>query len=187
LDKLKGEERRNRIIEKLSRSKTPISGSQLAGEFGVSRQVIVTDIALLREKNPQLMSTSSGYIMLQEDANHRIFKVSHSDEETRDELMGIVDLGGTVIDIFVEHKAYGTIRAPLNISSKRDVENFIEDIRSGASSLLKNVTEGYHYHTVGARSAEILDEIEEMLRRRGYLIEVAEAATIYEPKRYNRI
>ena len=48
---------------------------------------------------------------------------------------------------------------------------FIGDIKSGKSSPLKNITSNYHYHTVSAESEEILDEIEEMLRAKGFLIE----------------
>lgn len=59
----------------------------------------------------------------------------------------IVDLGGTVEDVFVYHKVYGVLRAEMNIKSRMDIRNYMEEIRSGKSSLLKNVTSGYHYHT----------------------------------------
>ena len=46
-----GEERRTEIVRILSDATEPVSGTQLAEHFDVSRQVIVQDIALLRAKN----------------------------------------------------------------------------------------------------------------------------------------
>ena len=91
--------------------------------------------------------------------------------DLENELCGIVDLGGKVINVMVNHRIYGHIEAELNISSRRQVENFMEDIRSGKSSPLKNITSDYHYHKVEAESEEILDMIQDMLKRRGFLIE----------------
>ena len=99
----------------------------------------------------------------------RILKVYHTDEQVEDELNSIVDLGGTVQNVMVNHRAYGKMTAALNIKSRRDVRVFVDNIRSGKSTPLLNVTSGYHFHTIGADSEAILDEIEEMLRRKGYL------------------
>ncbi len=185
MDKLNTQERRKLIIQALEASKEPVSGSELARRFGVSRQVIVTDIAILRSQNPSLIATARGYMIMTSSMCSRVFKVLHTDEETYDELTGIVDLGGQVVDIYVDHRIYGTIRRPLDICSKRDVERFFADMEAGVSTPLKNITNGYHFHTVEARSEEILDEIEEMLREKGYLIEANDAPVTYEPKSYS--
>ena len=185
--RISGNERRNRIIEMLRTTATPLSGSQLANLLGVSRQVIVTDIALLKTSHPDLISTNSGYILMQASSTRRIYKMRHTDEQTEEELTGIVDLGGAILDVFVEHKVYGTIRVPLSISSKRDVQNFLRDMKSGVSTPLKNITQGYHYHTVEARSGAILEEIEAMLRQKGFLIETRNDTVIYSPKSYDEI
>ena len=50
------------------------------------------------------------------------------------------------------------------------MQDFIEEIRSGKSSPLKNITSNYHYHTVEADSEEVLDLIGEELNKRGYLV-----------------
>ena len=163
MGKLKAEERRNRIWEVLEESREPLSGSFLAEKFNVSRQVIVNDIALLRTRHPDLMSTVRGYITLRADSCRCVFKVIHTDEQTEDELNSIIELGGKVLDIYVDHRVYGTIRKPLDISSRRDVDNFLYDMQSGVSTPLKNITDGYHFHTVEARSESVLKEIEEML------------------------
>lgn len=186
MSRLKTEERRNRILELLESSSEPLSGTVIADRFGISRQVVVTDIAILRSTYPNIMSTSKGYLMLHADKCRRVYKVKHTDEQTEDELISIVDLGGKVMDIYVDHRIYGTIRKPLDIASKRDVDHFMADLVSGVSTPLKNITDGYHFHTVEARSESILDEIENMLREKGYLIESLDAVVIYEPKSYSQ-
>ena len=174
---MSGEKRREEILKLLKKSEEPISGRDLAKRFEVSRQVIVQDVALLRAKEHKITSTNKGYVLSEKDAYTRVFKVNHSDEEASEELTLIVDLGGCVEDVFVYHKAYGLVKADLNIRSRRDVENFMSDIRSGKSSLLKNITSGYHYHTVTASTEVILDVIQEKLDEKGFLATL----TDYEP------
>lgn len=101
----------------------------------------------------------------------RVFKVSHTDDQMEDELCSIVDLGGKIVNVMVNHRVYGHMEASLGINSRKKVMEFIENIRLGKSSPLKNITSNYHYHTVEAENEEILDSIEEMLREKGYLIE----------------
>ena len=54
---------------------------------------------------------------------------------------------------------------------KRDpgVQLFLEELKSGKSTPLKDVTSGYHYHTVSADSGETLDLIGQELGKKGYL------------------
>ncbi|MBQ6967837.1 MAG: HTH domain-containing protein [Lachnospiraceae bacterium] len=164
-----GNERREKIIDLLSGSSEAVSGRRLAALFNVSRQVIVQDIALLRAEGYDVVSTNTGYVLYRTRNCERVFKVSHSNDEVEDELKLIVDLGGTVRDVFVSHRVYGTVRAELNIGSRMDIERFLSDIRTGKSSLLMNITGGYHYHTVEANSEELLDIIHEKLKEKGYL------------------
>lgn len=51
---MSGEKRRAHIINYLARQEQPVSGTALARKFGVSRQVIVQDIALLRSEMQRL-------------------------------------------------------------------------------------------------------------------------------------
>lgn len=187
--KISGEERRNRIIEILSESSEAVSGSKLSKMLNVSRQVIVTDMALLRASTNEIISTNSGYLISKKNeisaGEKRIFKVSHTDEQIEEELSSIVDLGGTILDVFVEHRVYGTISAPLNISNKRDIQNFLSDLKSGVSTPLKNITHNYHYHTITAKNGAVLGEIEAVLKEKGFLIETAEEAKVYEAKNYS--
>ncbi len=174
---MKGEERRKNILQMLQEGKQPISGIALAKKFDVSRQVVVQDIALIRANGVDIMSTNRGYLLQEGNALSRVFKVLHTDEEAEEELNLIVDLGGKVEDVFVYHKIYDVVRAEMNIKSRMDVKKYMEGITSGKSSLLKNVTSGYHYHTVTAESAEILDLIQEQLQERGFLAQLQD----YEP------
>ena len=165
-----GQERRDAMIEMIRNSEKPVSGTALAKEFAVSRQVIVQDIALIRAAGYKVLSTHRGYLLGHKGAVTRIFKVSHTDEEIADELNLIVDLGGKVQDVQVNHKVYGRMKADLGIHSRKQVQDFVEEIRSGKSSPLKNITSNYHYHTVEADSEEVLDLIGEELNERGYLV-----------------
>lgn len=136
----------------------------LGRETGVSRQVVVQDIALLRTMGYPILSTASGYVLNESKHASRLFKVCHTNEQTEDELVTIVDLGGTVVDVMVNHRVYGKMSAPLNIKNRRDVQLFMNNIKTGKSTPLMNVTSGYHFHHVCAEQEEILDEIEEALR-----------------------
>lgn len=168
---MNGSERRIKIVHQIEESKDPVSGKRLAELYGVSRQVIVQDIALLRTAGYDIISTNRGYILHAQNTISRVFKVQHTDEQTEEELYEIVDLGGCVENVMINHKVYGHMEATLGIHSRRKASAFIDDIKSGKSSPLKNITSNYHYHTVSAESEEILNEIEEMLRTKGFLIE----------------
>lgn len=166
---MKASERRKAIANRLLSVNEALSGSVLSGEFGVSRQIIVQDISVLRGLGYDILSTHNGYIMQRSLLKERVFKLYHTTEQTEDELSLIVGLGGTVVDVFVWHKVYGRISAALNIFSPLHVKQFIEGVRSGKSSELMNITGGYHYHTVRADSENVLDLIENALADRGYI------------------
>ena len=101
----------------------------------------------------------------------RVFKVNHTYEQMEDELNTIVDLGGTVVDVFIWHKVYGKLSGRLDLDSRRKVGLFMDDIRSGRSTPLMKVTDDYHYHTVEADDEETLDIVGEALADKGYLVE----------------
>ncbi len=162
--------RRKALIEFLLSEKNPVSGDKLAEKYGVSRQIIVQDISALKTSGYEIISTNRGYIVQGTPLSTRVFKVRHTSAQTEDELSLIVSLGGTVVDVFVWHKVYGKMEAPLNISSELNVKQFIEGVRSGKSTELMSITDGYHYHTVRAESEAVLDNIEKALGERGYLV-----------------
>ena len=125
---------------------------------------------MLKGTGYEILSTSQGYVMQKSPLSERVFKLRHTTEETEDELSCIVDLGGTVVDVFVWHKVYGKIEATLNIFSQLQIKQFLEGVRTGQSSELMHITGGYHYHTVRADSEAVLDRIEKELIKRNYIV-----------------
>jgi len=166
---MKANERRKSIVDLLLSEKRPISGSELSEKYGVSRQIIVRDISILKEQGNEILATNSGYVIRSSPLKERVFKVFHTTDQTEDELQTIVDLGGIVADVFVWHKAYGKMVANLSISSRSLIEQFIESVRTGKSVELMHITGGYHYHTVRAESEEILDRIGAALEAKNYI------------------
>ena len=172
-----GADRRKEILRILEESGKPVSGLSLSKKLKVSRQVIVQDMALLRANGNSIYSTNRGYLMEKKNEAVRVLKVIHSDEEAKEELEAIVDMGGQVRDVFVYHKVYGVVKADMNIKSRMDIKEYMDDIASGKSTSLKNVTSGYHYHTIVADNEEILDLIQAKLQERGFLAKLQD----YEP------
>lgn len=171
---IEGAKRREEILKILRMCDKPISGTELAGRFGVSRQVIVQDVALLRAENRDILSTYRGYVLGnagEKEQCIRVFCVNHATEDTLDELQTIVDLGGQVLDVSVEHELYGNIRADLLIQNRLDAAEFAAKMEHCQSQPLKVLTKGVHFHTVTAQSQRNLDLIETALREKGYLAE----------------
>lgn len=171
---MNGQSRRDEIIKILRSSDKPVSASKLAENFGVSRQVIVQDIALLRATGVQIDAMARGYCISAPLLINRVFKTYHNPDDVSRELQIIVDAGGIVSDVFIYHRSYGTVRATMDIKTRVDVEKYVESLKSGKSSLLSGATSGYHYHTVYARDTQTLDYIEKSLKDGGFLAPVLE-------------
>lgn len=58
---IEGQKRREIILEELSKATKNVNATQLAEKFGVSRQILVGDIALLRASGIDIVSNSRGY------------------------------------------------------------------------------------------------------------------------------
>lgn len=170
---MNGRERRFEILALLEGATSAIAGAEIAERCGVSRQVIVHDIALLRSEGHDIVSTHHGYVLVRAGGPcQRLFKVCHGDDRAEEELFAVVDLGATVEDVIVNHRAYGKIEVPLGLSNRREVRRYLDDLRSSKSKLLGSVTSGYHFHHVSAESDEVLDEVGEELARLGLIAEL---------------
>ncbi|MCD8041001.1 MAG: transcription repressor NadR [Clostridia bacterium] len=169
---MKAEKRREEMLAVLSNSDNPLTANVLAEKFNISRQVIVQDIAILRANGVDVIATNRGYLINTKTAATRVFKCRHSFEEILDEGFLIIELGGRVEDIFVNHRVYGRISARLELYNRTHVEELYRSLVSGASKPLMAVTDGYHYHTVTAESEQVLDNIAAALRAKGFLIEI---------------
>lgn len=163
-----------RILTKNSETGTPVAGTELAGRLKVSRQVIVQDIALLRAVNKNILSTNKGYLLFCEKQGNKVcqraYKVKHNGERIKEELYAIIDAGGRLLDVEVEHPIYGQIMVDLIIRSRQDVDNFVKEVETSGTKPLNELTDGVHYHTVEADTEKILDRIEEVLKQKGFLI-----------------
>lgn len=165
---MQGEKRRQSIYERLCCSSEPISGTELAKQFHVSRQVIVQDIALLRAKYDGIESTYKGYLIRQTRLS-RIYYVCHASKATVDELNAIVDLGGCIENVAVDHLTYGAIEVKLELRSRKDIQKFLQNMKDNDCKLLTDLTQGRHSHLVSASRIEILDEIETTLKNMNIL------------------
>lgn len=168
-----GLQRRLSIIELLHTSSAPISGAELARKLHVSRQVIVQDIALLRAENRNILSTNKGYILFHpqsEDCQYReVIYVRHTKGQILDEMSSVVDLGGRMLDVSIDHDIYGQIRCDLVINNLEDAKEFVQKAEKSSSRPLCALTEDYHYHTIAAPSQKAMELIKSDLREKGYL------------------
>ena len=169
---MKAEKRREEILSFIGNAENPIPASVLAERFAVSRQVIVQDIAIIRANGYDVTATNRGYVLNSKIQATRVFKCRHSFEEIVDEGALIIEAGGKVEDVFVNHRVYGRISSRLDLINRTHVEELYRSLVSGASKPLMSVTDGYHYHTVSAEDEATRDGIERALRERGFLIEI---------------
>ncbi len=171
---MEGEKRRKEIIKILAKQEDAISGSALAKELDVSRQVIVQDIALLRATDKRILSTNKGYVLFQKaktEKYRKVYKVKHSDDSMLDELYTIVDSGAELVNVVVEHPIYGQILVDLSIKNRFDADQFVVQLKKHKTKPLTALTDGVHYHTVWADQKQKLDLLEKQLRAKGYLLE----------------
>ena len=170
---MNGEIRREKIKQMLAGASQPMTGTALAAALHVSRQVIVQDIALMRAEQLPIVSTNKGYLLGPDAARSsqpkRVFFVRHTTEQMLEEFMAVIELGGRILDVSVEHDLYGPIRADLLIENAREAADFVERLDRCRDNPLKVLTDDCHFHTVAAPSEKLLDLIESELRSRGFL------------------
>lgn len=166
---MEAEKRREELLRTLKKSDVPVSGSKLASLFGVSRQIIVSDIALLKASGEDILSTVRGYQCLTENECRKYIYVNHGRNEMEKELNTIVDNGGFIIDTKIEHPIYGKIRVDMDLTCRREVRLFIEKTKGKDFSPLSALTSGKHAHLIETQSVEDMRTIEDALERLGIL------------------
>ena len=168
------ENRREGLIKLLRKAGGPVTGTELAGRFSVSRQVIVQDIAILRARGEQVLATPQGYLVscfIQKPLVHAVIACRHNREDIEDELSIIIDLGGKVLDVIIEHPLYGDLRGNLMIANRDDLFLFLERMNSTEANPLSELTGGVHLHTIETADKSVLEQITASLRQSKYLIE----------------
>lgn len=166
------EERRQSLLKQLNESNRPLKGQDLADTHGVSRQVIVQDIALLRAMGHPIVGSSSGYRMQRPHSGKGLLKTlvsRHSGMEAMErELNLLVSYGVKILDVIVDHPVYGEIVAPLMIETSDDVQAFMEKVQKAQATPLAVLTNGEHIHTIEVPSEKIYSLILEELEREGF-------------------
>lgn len=169
---MNGQERRNAVMARLREANGPISAGKLAEDYGVTRQIIVADIALLRAAGHRITAASRGYVL--ESAAEGLVKriaVKHGGEDVAQEFYAVVDNGGKVLDVIIEHSVYGRISVDLNIASRYDADEFVSRMGEAGANPLSLLTEGLHIHTLSVRDEETFSRIVRRLSELGILIE----------------
>ncbi len=167
--------RREKILKILRSTTVPVKGNDLADELGVTRQVIVQDIAILRAAGEDVIATPRGYTLMHQIHPKAITKTiacchqTHSEIEK--ELTAIVDLGGIIIDVIIEHPIYGEKKGILMISSRQDVKDFMESVKNEYAQPLSTLTGGVHLHTIQVKDEDSYLRIKDRLKEMGFLID----------------
>ena len=166
--------RRQQVLQLLKNTKGPVTGSNLAKRFNVSRQIIVGDISVLRAGGITIYATPQGYV-LPEEANRDVVVATitcqHDNASMLQELETVVDNGGFVRDVIVEHPLYGEIRADLMLGSRHDVQEFYNSMLQCEAKHLSLITNGVHLHTIEVPSEAHLQRIRQQLKALGVLAE----------------
>jgi len=164
--------RRKQIKELLQLSSAPISATTLAKQLGVSRQVIVGDVALLRSAGVDISATPKGYLLHRKERG-LLYTVAcrHDSHGMEQELCIMVDNGCIVLDVIVEHPIYGQLTGPLNLASRYDVQQFIARTQAFSASPLSLLTEGVHLHTLSCPDENAFQRVCMQLRTLDILIE----------------
>lgn len=160
-------ERRYAVLDELKKATKPISASTLASTFGVSRQIIVGDVALLRAENFNIAATPRGYVFQSEQTEKRqtyMIACCHHNDQIREELYTVVDHGGELHDVIVEHPLYGQISGKLCIASRYDADLFLENLQKNAANPLCHLTGGVHLHTLYCPDEESYRRIAKKLK-----------------------
>ncbi|MDR3225743.1 MAG: transcription repressor NadR [Clostridiales Family XIII bacterium] len=167
-----GGTRREKILDAINAGDAPVSASALARCLGVSRQVIVSDVAILRANGYSIIATSRGYMTERQNAGRYVGRIAvkHAAAKTRDELSAIVRAGGIVIDVTVTHPVYGDLTGSLNIATLADVDDFVSHIKGQKGKLLSDLTGGIHMHTISCSGRKSFDMVISELSRMGILI-----------------
>ena len=172
---MSAQSRRKRILEVLRHEKHPISATTLAKQFGVSRQIVVGDIALLRAGGTGISATPKGYLLDRErDGLRKKIVCQHDGDRMREELYVCVDNGCSVLDVIVEHPVYGQLTGQLQLTTRYDVDQFLRMVLQDSAHALSELTDGIHIHTLLCPNEAALQRVRTTLDRKGFLVKSEE-------------
>ena len=157
--------RREKLYEMLENAEEPLTGVVLSKALNVTRQIIVSDVALLRSSGKKIISTARGYQLAGEAQEKGFHQEIHCQSRTMDdgeleaELNVVVDNGGIVHGLVLSHEVYGVIQVPMKLYSRREEKG----------PLIVTLTQGRHTLLVETRNDEDMDALEEGLKELGVL------------------
>lgn len=162
-------ERRQAIAQLLHQAQGPLSASALAARMGVSRQIVVGDVALLRAGGLQILATPRGYVLDRPSGTRLVVACRHDAGRLREELYTVADCGCGVLDVVVEHPVYGQLSGQLQVFSRADADAFCRALAAGGAEPLSRLTGGVHLHTLSCPSEEHGRRVLHALRQAGFL------------------
>ncbi|MGX7385778.1 transcription repressor NadR [Aerococcus urinaeequi] len=174
---MKATQRRDLLIQTLNQATTPLKATSLAKEFGVSRQIIVGDVAILRASHYDIIATNQGYLLADkatsvDDSRFRGKIVcQHLADQAIEELTIIINHGGYVENVEVDHPYYGLIKASLQIKHAGDIQDFDAAMDKSAGTMLSSLTNGIHLHTITTSDEATFEDIKADLKAVGILLD----------------
>lgn len=164
--------RRKEIMRLLEDAEGYITAQKMADKFGVTRQVIVSDIGVLRAGGNKIVAAKSGYCIDRMDDGMITDSIvcRHSAEDTLKEFYIVLECGGIICNVIIEHPIYGQIGADLNIRSRSDADAFVLKAKASKASQLSELTDGLHIHTVKVPTQEAYEEMRRRLSEAGILV-----------------
>ena len=156
--------RRQAVAQALEEAVGPVSAAALAERFSVSRQIIVGDVA-------RILATPRGYLLGGRGGGvERTVACVHAPEEMERELNAIVDAGGEVVDVIVEHPVYGQLTGLLGVRSRYDVAEFVRRVEEHGARPLSALTGGIHLHTVRCPDEKTFRRVRKSLEAENFLL-----------------
>ncbi|WP_017547556.1 transcription repressor NadR [Salinicoccus carnicancri] len=169
------EKRRAEILKQLNNTGGSISGTKLAEQYDVSRQIIVRDISILKADGHPIVSTSRGYVLRPAERTGKPFKrtiaCQHNFEHMAEELQIILDNGAMIDNVSIDHPVYGEMTGELMIATNEEMTMFLTQMHKEKSRMLANLTDNIHLHRISADTKKILDNAVRDLIEHGYIIQ----------------
>ena len=165
-------ERRTKITHLLAQANGPLSATALAAQCGVSRQIIVGDVALLRAGGLAVLATPRGYILENTSARPVRSGTLSATTTTAACLRSCTrsSMLGGVIDVTVEARCIRPDLCTAAHFSRYDADAFNEKIQQSGSRPLSNLTGGIHLHTIRATDEKTLERVIQGLKDKGFLL-----------------
>lgn len=163
------QERRKKLLEYLEKEEKAVSASWFAKELGVTRQVIVGDVALLRASGVDIIATPRGYLLHHQEEKLYVVACEHGSEQMAEELYTVVDCGCGILDVTVEHPLYGQITCNLQIYTRAEADDFMERFRESGSRPLSEITRDIHLHRLHCPSEGHYENVVKALGEKGLL------------------